>query len=69
MLDKVQQQINALQTGKKLILGAGIEIHTMQSIVDLCQQLESNGVIRIINKHQESKTGQKLIDSLLIEKS
>ena len=68
MLDKIQQQITALQTGKKLILGAGIEIHTMQGIVELCDQLASSGIIKIINRHQETKSGQKLIDSLMIQK-
>lgn len=68
MLDTIQKKIQALETGKKLVLGAGIEIHTMQDIVALCDELESNGIIRIVNRHQETKTGKKLIDSLLIQK-
>jgi hypothetical protein len=68
MLDKIQHQIQALQTGKKLILGSGIEINRMQEVVEFCHQLESSGIIRIINIHQETKTGQKLVDSLMIQK-
>ena len=68
MLDKIQHQIQALQIGKKLILGSGIEINTMQEVVEFCHQLESSGIIRIINIHQETKTGQRLVDSLMIQK-
>lgn len=68
MLDTIQKKIDALHVGKKLILGAGIEIHTMQTIVELCDLVESSGTIRIVNKHQETKTGQKLVDSLMIQK-
>jgi hypothetical protein len=68
MLDKIQVQIAMLETGKKLILGVGIEIKTMQNVVELCDQLASDGIIKIINRHEETKTGQKLVDLLMIQK-
>lgn len=68
MLDKIESKINTLKSGSKLIVGSGIEINEMQKIVNLCESLESSGQIRIINKHQESKTGQHLVDAIILQK-
>ena len=68
MLDAVESKINNSKSGAKLILGSGIKLDEMQKLVSYCEGLESAGQIKIINKHQESKTGQHLVDSIVIQK-
>lgn len=68
MLDVVESKIHNSKSGAKLILGSGIKLEEMQKLVTYCESLESEGQIKIINKHQETKTGQHLIDSLVIQK-
>ena len=67
MLDKIQNKISQLQAGKKLILGTGIKTDDMQKVLALCESLQSEGEIRIVNKHVNPKVANKL-DTILIEK-
>lgn len=67
MLDKIQTKISQMTTGKKLILGAGIKLEDMQKVVALCESLESEGEIKIINKHLLPNSHQQT-ESLLIQK-
>ncbi|KGT48022.1 MULTISPECIES: hypothetical protein [Acinetobacter] len=67
MLDKIQNKISQLQAGKKLILGTGIKTDDMQKVLALCESLQSEGEIRIVNKHVNPKVANQL-DTILIEK-
>lgn len=67
MLDKIQNKISQLQAGKKLILGTGIKTDDMQKVLALCESLQSEGEIRIVNKHVNPKVDNQL-DTILIEK-
>ncbi|WP_216937265.1 MULTISPECIES: hypothetical protein [unclassified Acinetobacter] len=67
MLDKIQTKISQLEAGKKLILGVGIKAEDMQKVVELCESLESEGNIRIVNKHLNPKSNNQP-DTLLIQK-
>ena len=67
MLDKIQTKIDQLEAGKKLILGVGIKAEDMQKVVELCASLESEGNIKIVNKHLNPKTNNQP-DTLLIQK-
>ncbi|ANF81093.1 hypothetical protein A3K93_02030 [Acinetobacter sp. NCu2D-2] len=67
MLDKIQTKISQLQAGKKLILGAGIKSDDMIKVVELCESLQSEGEIKIVNKHLNPKIDNQP-DTILIEK-
>ena len=67
MLDKIQTKISQLDSGKKLILGAGVKMDDMQKLVELCESLESSGEIKIVNKHLNPKVNNQP-DTILIEK-
>mgnify|MGYP003489818448 FL=1 len=67
MLDKIQTKIDQLEAGKKLILGVGIKAEDMQKVVELCKSLESEGNIKIVNKHLNPKSNNQP-DSLMIQK-
>ncbi|MBO3660689.1 hypothetical protein J5N53_05980 [Acinetobacter variabilis] len=67
MLDKIQTKIIQLEAGKKLILGAGIKAEEMQKVLELCESLESQGGIKIVNKHYNPKITTQP-DTILIEK-
>ena len=54
MLDKIQTKIDALQQGKKLILGSGIKADEMQKVIALCESLESSGQIKIVNLNKDA---------------
>jgi len=61
VLDKIQTKISQLEAGKKLILGVGIKAEDMQ------KSLESEGNIKIVNKHLNPKSNNQP-DTLLIQK-
>ena len=67
VLDKIQTKIDQLEAGKKLILGVGIKAEDMQKVVELCESLESEGNIKIVNKHLNPKSNNQP-DSLMIQK-
>ena len=67
MLDKIQTKIDQLEAGKKLILGVGIKAEDMQKVVELSESLESEGDIKIVNKHLNPKSNNQP-DSLMIRK-
>lgn len=67
MLDKIQTKISQLEAGKKLILGVGIKAEDMQKVVELCESLESEGNIKIVNKYSNPKSNNQT-DTLLIQK-
>ena len=67
MLDKIQTKINQLDSGKKLILGSGVKLDDMQKLVQLCETLESEGEIKIVNKHFNPKVNHQP-DTILTEK-
>ncbi|MCK7608066.1 hypothetical protein M0D70_01200 [Acinetobacter portensis] len=60
MLDKIQTKIDTLNSGKKLILGTGIREDEMQKVVELCNALQSSGVIKIVNSQSSTIMIQKL---------
>ena len=59
MLDKIQTKIDSLAAGAKLILGAGIASSEMPKVIQLCEELQSSGVIKIINNLKNSIIIQK----------
>ncbi|HAA07955.1 hypothetical protein [Acinetobacter schindleri] len=67
MLEKIQNKISQLETGKKLILGTGIKSDDMQKVLEFCESLQSEGEIRIVNKHLNPKVANQP-DTILIEK-
>ncbi|NNH88081.1 hypothetical protein [Acinetobacter terrae] len=68
MLETIQTKINSLQNGKKLILGSGIKGDEMQKLIALCENLQSEGVIKIVKIHQEAQSSKKTSDSIIVEK-
>ena len=68
MLETIQTKINSLQNGKKLILGSGIKGDEMQKLITLCENLQSEGVIKIVKIHQEAQNSKKISDSIIVEK-
>lgn len=67
MLETIQTKINNLQNGKKLILGSGVKLDEMQKLLALCESLESEGSIKIVNKHFNPKVTTQPA-TILIEK-
>lgn len=67
MLDKIELKISQLNAGKKLILGTGIKAEDMLKVLALCESLESQGGIKIVNKHFNPKLITQP-DTILIEK-
>ena len=60
MLDKIQTKIDTLSSGKKLILGTGIREDEMQKVIELCNELQNSGVIKIVNSQSSTIMIQKL---------
>jgi hypothetical protein len=60
MLEKIQKKIESLNAGAKLILGAGIQETEMQKVVSLCETLQSDGVIKIVNAQPATIMIQKI---------
>ena len=60
MLDKIQTKIVTLSSGKKLILGTGIREDEMHKVIELCNALQSSGVIKIVNSQSSTIMIQKL---------
>jgi len=68
MLEIIQTKINNLQNGKKLILGSGIKMDEMQKLIALCENLQAEGVIKIVKMNQETQRDKKSTDSIVVEK-
>ncbi|MGA9697733.1 hypothetical protein [Acinetobacter sp.] len=68
MLETIQTKINSLQNGKKLILGSGIKGDEMQKLIALCENLQSEGIIKILKHQQDVQSSKKISDSIIIEK-
>lgn len=68
MLDKIQTKIDALQQGKKLILGSGIQSDEMQKIIALCESLQSSGQIKIVKFNKDETKPNALARSIIIER-
>lgn len=68
MLETIQTKINNLQNGKKLILGSGIKMDEMQKLIALCENLQSEGIIKILKHQQDAQSSKKISDSIIIEK-
>ncbi len=68
MLETIQTKINSLQNGKKLILGSGIKGDEMQKLIALCENLQSEGIIKILKHQQDDQSSKKISDSIIIEK-
>ncbi|WP_407308083.1 hypothetical protein [Acinetobacter sp.] len=68
MLETIQTKINNLQNGKKLILGSGIKGDEMQKLIALCENLQSEGLIKIVKIQQNSQNSKKISDSIIVEK-
>ena len=60
MLDKIQTKIDTLSSGKKLILGTGIREDEMHKVIELCNAVQSSGVIKIVNSQSSTIMIQKL---------
>ena len=69
MLDKIEKKIQNLKGGEKLILGYGVQAIELQKVIALCENLESEGQIKIIQKPQSLVIGKKSAESLLIQKA
>ncbi len=69
MLDKIEQKIQSLKEGEKLILGYGVQAQELQKVIVLCEQLETQGQLKIIRKPKALVVGNKSAESLLIQKS
>lgn len=68
MLETIQTKINNLQNGKKLILGSGINMDEMQKLIALCENLQAEGVIKIVKINQNAQSDKKVSDSIIVEK-
>ena len=68
MLETIQTKINSLQNGKKLILGSGIKGDEMQKLIALCENLQSEKIIKILKHQQDVQSSKKISDSIIIEK-
>ncbi|MGC3819734.1 hypothetical protein [Acinetobacter sp. G11] len=68
MLEIIQTKINNLQNGKKLILGSGIKMDEMQKLIALCENLQAEGVIKIVKINQNAQSDKKVSDSIIVEK-
>ena len=68
MLETIQTKINNLQNGKKLILGSGIKMDEMQKLIALCENLQAEGVIKIVKMNQNAQSDKKVSDSIIVEK-
>ncbi|MFH7765847.1 hypothetical protein [Acinetobacter sp. BSP-28] len=68
MLETIQTKINNLQNGKKLILGSGIKMDEMQKLIALCENLQADGVIKIVKLNQDAQSNKKVSDSIIVEK-
>ena len=68
MLATIQTKIDNLQNGKKLILGSGIKMDEMQKLIALCENLQAEGVIKIVKINQEAQSNKKVSDSIIVEK-
>jgi len=68
MLEIIQTKINNLQNGKKLILGSGIKMDEMQKLIALCENLQAEGVIKIVKMNQDTQRDKKSTDSIVVEK-
>jgi hypothetical protein len=69
MLDKIQTKIDALENGKKLIIGTGIKFDEMQKVVALCEELESQGVIKLVKIEKQNASNVPTLPTLIIEKA
>lgn len=68
MLNKIQTKIDSLAQGKKLILGTGIQLDEMQKVVALCEDLQSNGQIKIVRVNKDPNS-QNIATGIVVEKS
>ncbi|CAB1217377.1 hypothetical protein [Acinetobacter bouvetii] len=68
MLETIQTKINSLANGKKLILGSGMKTDEMQKLIALCESLQSEGVIKIVNIHQDAQSSKTKSNSIVVEK-
>lgn len=68
MLATIQTKIDNLQNGKKLILGSGIKMDEMQKLIALCENLQAEGVIKIVKINQNAQSDKKVLDSIIVEK-
>ena len=68
MLATIQTKIDNLQNGKKLILGSGIKMDEMQKLIALCENLQAEGVIKIVKINQNAQSDKKVSDSIIVEK-
>lgn len=68
MLEIIQTKINNLQNGKKLILGSGIRLDEMQKLIALCENLQAEGMIKIVKINQDAASHHKASDCMIVEK-
>jgi len=68
MLETIQTKINSLQNGKKLILGSGIKGDEMQKLIALCENLQSEGIIKILKHQQDAQSSKKSQILLLLKR-
>lgn len=68
MLNKIQTKIDSLEHGKKLILGSGIKAEELHKVITLCEELQSNGQIKIVKIKKTPDTAQGLVTGIILEK-
>lgn len=68
MLNKIQTKIDSLEHGKKLILGSGIKAEELRKVITLCEELQSNGQIKIVKIKKTPDTAQGLVTGIILEK-
>lgn len=60
MLNVIQNKIENLPTGKKLILGAGIRQEELSKLHALCYELQSKGIVKVLNQQDKSLIIERL---------
>lgn len=68
MLNKIQTKIDSLEHGKKLILGSGIKAEEVHKVITLCEELQSNGQIKIVKIKKTPDSAQGLVTGIIVEK-
>ena len=68
MLNKIQTKIDSLEHGKKLILGSGIKADELHKVITLCEELHTNGQIKIVKINKASDSAQGLVTGIILEK-
>lgn len=69
MLDKIQTKIDALEIGKKLVIGTGIQYDEMQKVIAFCEELETKGVIKLVKIQKETTSKVPSVPTLIVEKA